>query len=369
MNSFQWAFRNRRVRTVGRLLAGAALLAGVAGMAQYQAGRPVTAPPPPKAPVYDLTSQWDYLLGATDTKKHTAEELRKRYPFESLTRRLEYESARTKASERPVPELSADASKRLEAMEGGNSLRAESLKQLHSDQVERFIAREGFGVSRMPMPSPEFLELPSAPPIPFTASGARVVPPPPGPAVALARGDGPRVAGPDGTDLRMPSLLQLDAFHFAGQNDFVSRYSLGYLKDRDHVAGFQSHQFRAMPEVGPLPVRGQPPPREKWAISRLELVSLLKQERPAVYVSEELPRMERLKKAKTRPLDEFESAALARLQKGEDVVAEASVNRIRMMGSLRAAKQCLDCHSVRRGELLGSFSYDLQRVPPHDPAR
>ena len=30
-----------------------------------------------------------------------------------------------------------------------------------------------------------------------------------------------------------------------------------------------------------------------------------------------------------------------------------------MLGSLRAAKPCLDCHNVQRGELLGAFSYRL----------
>ena len=37
-------------------------------------------------------------------------------------------------------------------------------------------------------------------------------------------------------------------------------------------------------------------------------------------------------------------------------------NRIRMVGSLRAGKDCMECHSIRRGELLGAFSYEL--VPP-----
>ena len=30
-----------------------------------------------------------------------------------------------------------------------------------------------------------------------------------------------------------------------------------------------------------------------------------------------------------------------------------------MAHALRAAKQCLDCHNVQRGELLGAFSYRL----------
>jgi hypothetical protein len=35
-----------------------------------------------------------------------------------------------------------------------------------------------------------------------------------------------------------------------------------------------------------------------------------------------------------------------------------------MVGALRAARQCLECHEGRRGDLLGTFSYVLQRVPP-----
>lgn len=31
--------------------------------------------------------------------------------------------------------------------------------------------------------------------------------------------------------------------------------------------------------------------------------------------------------------------------------------------SLRASKQCLQCHKVQRGELLGAFTYELQRDP------
>ena len=37
---------------------------------------------------------------------------------------------------------------------------------------------------------------------------------------------------------------------------------------------------------------------------------------------------------------------------------------ILMMGALRASKQCLQCHDVQRGELLGTFSYEMLRDPP-----
>jgi hypothetical protein len=35
-----------------------------------------------------------------------------------------------------------------------------------------------------------------------------------------------------------------------------------------------------------------------------------------------------------------------------------------MLGSLRAQKQCLECHRVPHGSLLGAFSYELRRDPP-----
>jgi hypothetical protein len=35
-----------------------------------------------------------------------------------------------------------------------------------------------------------------------------------------------------------------------------------------------------------------------------------------------------------------------------------------MFGAVRAAKQCLKCHFVQRGELLGAFSYVLDRTMP-----
>ncbi len=81
----------------------------------------------------------------------------------------------------------------------------------------------------------------------------------------------------------------------------------------------------------------------------------MKFKKPAVYVSANLPKMEELADTETRPLDLFESDALSQLQKGEDLVPHATTNRIRMLGSLRADKQCLECHDVKRGHRLMHF--------------
>jgi hypothetical protein len=81
-------------------------------------------------------------------------------------------------------------------------------------------------------------------------------------------------------------------------------------------------------------------------------------------LSDELPNMERLAGVPTRPLNDFEREALHKLRTEEDLVVRFSANTIRMLGSLRAGKTCLECHSVERGELLGAFSYELRRTPP-----
>jgi len=101
----------------------------------------------------------------------------------------------------------------------------------------------------------------------------------------------------------------------------------------------------------------------EWQLSRLELVSLLKSPGPRAYLSRNLPNMKELANARTRELNEFETISLTKLQSGEHLLIESNNTEIRMLGSVRAASQCVDCHSVKRGTLLGAFSYILHRVP------
>jgi hypothetical protein len=68
-----------------------------------------------------------------------------------------------------------------------------------------------------------------------------------------------------------------------------------------------------------------------------------------------------------RELNDFESAALAKLISQEDVVVDQTPERIQMVGALRAGKTCLECHEGQRGKLLGAFSYELAPVPDPDP--
>jgi hypothetical protein len=300
--------------------------------------------------------------------KRTAEEWRKLYPFQSVADRLAYEAEPAEKALPPV--LSPEATKTLVetelAYKGGRfgDVRRESLKKLHSAEVEDFIKRDGFGLSRLPTPSPRFLELAKAPTFPFGSVGY--------PDSALA-GDPPVTLPEKGAGLvgeaKMPSREGLANLHSLSRYSFLQSGSLGYVRKHQEVAGFEPHAFRFEPSLSGVPVlnhqveKGAEASKERWVLRKLELVGMVKHEKPMAYVSGQLPRMEDLKNAPTRELDAFEAAAIRRLQGGEDVATEETLNRIRLVGAVRANNACLDCHNVKRGQLLGAFSYELLRDP------
>jgi hypothetical protein len=94
-------------------------------------------------------------------------------------------------------------------------------------------------------------------------------------------------------------------------------------------------------------------------IDRVELVSLLKEEQPAVYVLDEMATPPRARVARRRSLDEFEERGLQAVRRGADLVGSPEAPK-RMFGAVRARQDCLDCHpGAREGDLLGAFSYFL----------
>jgi hypothetical protein len=149
---------------------------------------------------------------------------------------------------------------------------------------------------------------------------------------------------------------KLLSLHDQGLADFLNSERMGYVKDREHVAGFDSHRFKQVPE---LYASGD---SQRWVVQRLELVGLLSHDRPVVYVTEHLPDLEELGDAAVRELDEFEQDALRQLRTERDIVTADHGSSIRMLGAVRASQSCLECHQVQRGELLGAFSYVM--APP-----
>jgi hypothetical protein len=230
------------------------------------------------------------------------------------------------------------------------------LASLHTRKADQFAISQGFGRARM-MPgfvSEGAIELPPAEPI--ALPGETDAPYDPGHGDSERRGQD-AIADAAKAAPSQPAQENLFWLHESGMADFVDLDRIGYVEDRDHVAGFVGHRFTRMPD---LDVGRQSSPA--WQIARLELVSLLKHKDTAVYVSKNLPQMDELRDAPIRPLNDFERAAVDRLRSDEDVVIDEMPDRIRMVGSLRANKNCRSCHSVQRGELLGALTYELLPV-------
>lgn len=286
--------------------------------------------------------------------------LRQDFPLESLSDRLVYEHqvrpAETSQESAPALVLSPAVEKRLaEELTGDRSnYRRYSLMALHDRTRDDFVLARGFGPVRMRSLRAENIELPQPAPIPFNAplDDRPAYDPETGSALAEVA-DVPGVPFPHSEE-----LLQM---HYAGLGDFFSAERMGYIQDVQHVAGFQSHGFTKMPH---FEGEGR---TTSWKIAQLELVSLLKHEQPVAYVSAYLPQMDQLKDVVTRPLNDFEEDAISRLRTDEDVVIHDAGNHIQMVGSLRASKNCLQCHAVPRGELLGAMTYRL--VPAGTTAR
>ncbi len=133
--------------------------------------------------------------------------------------------------------------------------------------------------------------------------------------------------------------------------DFVNPNGWGYVKSRTQVAGFRPHRFGGSPEM-----------IDRWAVTRVDLIGLLKHGKPAVYVSGLLPRMDKLKDAPTREVDPFEAEGLRAVRKGDDLFARGTDKDARMVGAIRSVKQCVECHGGQRGDLLGAFSYRLSKL-------
>jgi hypothetical protein len=293
------------------------------------------------------------LLEQRRNRRHS--ELQRLYPSQSMATRLSYEtkprgicSNHVTLSESPTNSAANSHLQDLEKQVDEGSPRTFMLQLLHDEVVEDFIDSPGFGVARRIRPRKENIDLPEAEPISFTPpvydpeTGGTDVDP-------ILKSDPLASSG-----IALPREENLWALHPGSVLALVNPKGFGYVKDREHVRGFQAHQFHSMPS---FPESSQ----ARWLIQKIELVSLLTHEEPVVYLSDHLPRMDELRAAPTRKLTDFEKLALETLKGGGDLKVQSSANRIQVLGSIRAVTQCMKCHDVERGELLGAFSYYLKR--------
>jgi hypothetical protein len=265
------------------------------------------------------------------------ERLQLKYPFESMAERLPVPKTNAVT---PLSNESAEQLSELERTFGTDfhTARDLSLQNLHQDSVKHFIDSPGFGVGRGPIrPSEERLAARR-----FDRRETPLPQPNARPWSTLAEGD-----------LRvLPDLnpAALRTMHLNSIIDFVNPEAFGLIISRQKVAGFLPHQFYSVPQA------------KEWNVQTVELLGLLMHEEPVIYVSDELPNMENARTMPTRPLNVFETAGLKRLQEGDDLFVRETNDDIRMLGAVRSIAKCVQCHGGERGELLGAFSYSLQRA-------
>lgn len=314
-------------------------------------------------------------------------ELMQKYPIESLAERLDYER---RTDSQPADLNQGNAGFKSESTSSGPGSEHASqeahvsleewerefrsvdvwtrrralpaLRRAHEKVVNEFTEEEGFGVVRSPdLPArKEYIDIPEPPVIPLPSPSPQL-------SAELAESDVDEDLGLESATAATAGAA-LEAAHRRSVVDFVNPLGFGDVEhsgtgkerrpDLDRVVGFQSHAFRQMPDVNSF----LPNPTRQWRIVELQLVSIVKHNPPVAYRSKNLPRMDELREAATRPLDAFESSALARLRTGEELIVGETPRAIRMMGAIRALEICADCHRLNRGDLLGAFSYRLERI-------
>ena len=339
-------------------------------------------------------------LSEEEAKKAVAV-LRARYPFQSLRDRLDFHPDLSASPESPSNATKPGdgragkkstpgdlkkgiAKKKLKSLSLlGASSRERALRQLHSEEAVEFVNRPANGFSRMRSISPYDLHLSDqyatrldSRPVDSDLLGEPLV------ELESVKPQGKyRLSEKDWSrqlslaENGMPSKELTQNFHGYASNNFAGTFTTGYFKSIDEVAGFEPHRIRLAENWFPslklntpeqLKQRGDVKGIETdWKVNRLQLVSLLLQAEPRVYDEENLPNMEELSGADiaTRALNAFEQEALGKLRAGEDIVTRATPNRILMLGSMRATKDCMKCHAVKERELLGAFSYEFLRDP------
>jgi hypothetical protein len=260
--------------------------------------------------------------------------LRQAYAFESMEGRVP--EPKIHAASRSSDETQKHM-KKLEAniSNQANDFRILMLERLHNESVRNFIDSPGFGFGRRIGPSESTLN------------------------VNLRRNEVPiRQPGPISyltvaeNDLREINDLKLDPLremHVESVLDFAYPEGFGWFLSRQKVAGFLPHRFSMVPKA------------PQWHVQSVELVGLIMHDGPVVYVSDELPRMEKLGKVLNRSLNAFETVGLKRLLDGEDLCVRETNDSILMLGAVRSIRQCVKCHGGERGDLLGAFSYSLTR--------
>lgn len=72
--------------------------------------------------------------------------------------------------------------------------------------------------------------------------------------------------------------------------------------------------------------------------------------------------------AATRPLDSFEAEALDKLRAGNQLAVKVDGEKMKVLGAIRTvSSNCISCHKAEKYQLMGAFTYELQRIGKDEP--
>jgi len=290
------------------------------------------------------------------------DELHRRYPTVSLRDRVGLSDVDTPDRQEPVPQ--SEPSEPLVW-----SRRAGSMIQIHHQTEARFIMAAGTGVTRMPhllrtLPALE-ASVGAGVPTPAQPSGEPIVPDAAPPAPGFDGGEsrrpmrssggtgaapGPPNSTPPFVTALTPHAAPVPSLHASARSQFTDAERFGLVFSIDRVNGFLPHR------VGKLPLAEV---SDGLRIERIELIGLLRSDGPVVYLSDQLPDMTGAAGYPTRPLDDFERAAISGFD-GTELYGPTEIDeagRFRAVGAIRATSSCRGCHGGNTGDLLGAFSY------------
>ncbi len=229
--------------------------------------------------------------------------------------------------------------------------RQRAIGYLHHAAVMHFLSATDFGVLRMGMPDLKNLENADGSPITIPLSQLSQTP-------SESSDTEPQVLSHD--ELLEQQNLELQSW-------FLDASRMGVIEDADHVAGFLPHSMNenelashryAMGREGKIGIPGVKN-AATLKLEKLQLVGLLYHEEPIAYVLDTMPSLLNAKTAPTRPLDNFEVRGIESLLGGEAIYCEQQGKHIRMIGAMRSAESCVQCHEGPTNQLLGAFTYTL----------
>ena len=227
--------------------------------------------------------------------------------------------------------------------------RTGALHAIHSGRVEMFVKSPGFGIGRFMLPSIEYADFPMLQDLPFEL---------------LTEDEFQKLARHRWSSYHFWDKRAQDkeSLHQMSVTNFVSPESWGFVIEAKKVFGFRPHGFTMPPQnMGQNFLEDS-----NLKLTSLQLISPHRFETPRAYVLDHLPRMDQLvsEDVPTRELTEFELVSIEQLADANTLVRLQSTpsDGLEMVGAIRAYESCLDCHSVRRGDMLGAFTYQFEET-------